>query len=573
MSDHITEQPADKENGRGPGPFGIQAGKPALDVSGPGLNEMILFWASFLTLITAGIGFSVRGDILGSWAEQFGFTQTELGDITGGGLTGFGISIIVLSFLADRIGYGRLMCLAFLLHTSSAVVTLSASFAFVKYGQNGAYWCLNVGMWLFALGNGTCEAVINPLTATLFRKNKTHWLNILHAGWPAGLVLGALIGLGFNRFAPPRTPWEYKLGVFLIPTLLYGLLMLGRRFPKSESSASGVSFGTMVVTLLSPILLFLFLLHAMIGYVELGTDSWIIDITKIVLQNADTALWAFIWTNVLMFCLRFFAGPIVHRISPLGLLFVSAIVGTSGLVLLGGAGTNTVWLWLGAVTVYGIGKTFYWPTMLGVISERYPKAGALALGLSGGIGAISAGVLGAAGIGYSQDYFAVRQLQSQKDSPGAYDRYKAQDAKGFVSFTGLFPKITGLDGTKVGILLGDPGKDNGMGKKLEADKTNYEGVKGNKLENNKSLYDQYQWWRTIGEPHAQEDEPPVKAARLYGGRMALTWTAVVPAGMAVGFLLLILYFKAIGGYTAKVLTGHAAEDEKFTGGTEGPGEG
>src|SRR5262249_22454614 len=162
----------------------------------------------------------------------FSFTQSELGTITGGGLVGFGVTIIILSFVADAIGYGRLMALAFLLHASSAIVTFAATPVFGSYGKEGAFWCLNIGMWLFALGNGTCEAVINPLTASLFPKNKTHWLNILHAGWPGGLIIGALVVLGFNFAGDVR--WEFKLGVFLIPTLLYGILMAGRTFPKSE---------------------------------------------------------------------------------------------------------------------------------------------------------------------------------------------------------------------------------------------------------------------------------------------------------------------------------------------------
>ena len=139
----------------------------------PGLNDKILFWASFCTLIAAGIGFSVRGVILGDWGSQFGFTQSELGTITGGGLVGFGLAIIFFSFFADRFGYGKLMLVAFLLHASSAVVTFAAAPVYAVYGKEGAFWCLNAGMWLFALGNGTCEAVINPLTATLFPKNKT----------------------------------------------------------------------------------------------------------------------------------------------------------------------------------------------------------------------------------------------------------------------------------------------------------------------------------------------------------------------------------------------------------------
>src|SRR5215510_4608450 len=142
-------------------------------------NEKVLFWASFLTLIAAGMGFAIRGDILLDWGRHFGFTQTELGEITGMGLMGFGLTIIFFSFFADVVGYGRLMIVAFLLHAGSAVVTLAAPFAYHEFGKEGAYWALYIGAFGFALGNGTCEAVINPLTATLFPTNKTHWLNIL----------------------------------------------------------------------------------------------------------------------------------------------------------------------------------------------------------------------------------------------------------------------------------------------------------------------------------------------------------------------------------------------------------
>ena len=210
-------------------------------------SDTILFWASFLTLIAAGIGFSVRGFVIADWGAQFGFTQAELGGISGGGLIGFGIAIIFFSFFADLFGYGKIMLVAFLLHLSSAVVTFAATFAFNSMGKEAAFVCLNVGMWLFALGNGTCEAVINPLTATLFPKNKTHWLNILHAGWPLGLILGALIGIVFDQVGG-KIPWEFKLGIFLIPVLLYGGLMIGRKFPRSEATSAGVSVPSMMGT-------------------------------------------------------------------------------------------------------------------------------------------------------------------------------------------------------------------------------------------------------------------------------------------------------------------------------------
>jgi MFS family permease len=618
----------------------------------PGANEKVLFWASFMTLIAAGMGFSIRGDILADWGRQFGFTQTELGIITGQGLAGFGITIIFFSFFADLVGYGKLMVIAFLLHALSVVLTLAAPWAFDHgYGKDGAFYCLFWGAWAFSLANGTCEAVINPLTATLFPRNKTHWLNILHAGWPGGLVLGALVGLLLNQLSKAGVAgitWQVRWGIVFAPMLIYGVLMLGRRFPVSEAKGSGISARAMmgevgllgflvVVALLGlwlsgdifPWLLrtvglpaslswlgwataaalwvgfgslsrfrlghfmlaFLYVLHGLVGYVELGTDSWIIDITKTVLASPDKALMAFIWTNVLMFTLRFFAGPIVHKISPVGLLLASALIGTTGLWLLGYSGTTTTWLWLGAVTVYGLGKTFYWPTMLGVISERFPKGGALALGFSGGVGMLAAGLLGGPGIGYFQDYAAVRRLQDHPETYARYQSYKTRekptaqnyfelDAEGhkipekkdFLSIIGLFPPVAGLDGARVGVLLGDPGEHNGLGKKLRTDIKNFTS-QGGKLEDNPSLYNLDRWWLSEGQPNSSGDLPVIEGARLYGGKQALTWTAYVPAAMAVGYLLLVLYFLIRGGYKAEVLIGHAAVDEEFTGGTQGPGEG
>ena len=518
----------------------IAAGEPPDIAVGNSFSNMMLFWASFFTLIAAGMGFSIRGDILADWGRQFGFTQTDLGEITGQGLAAFGITIIIFSFCSDALGYGRLMVIAFLFHAVSIVLTLAAPFAFDYYGKDGAYWCLWLGAWAFSFGNGTCEAVINPLTATLFPQNKTHWLNILHAGWPGGLVLGALANLGLNQLPElgyAEVGWQIRWGIVFAPMLLYGVMMLGRPFPKSEAHISGVSLGTMILTLISPILLFLFLIHAMIGYVELGTDSWIQNITNTVLKNKTLALVAFIWTNVLMFGLRFFAGPIVHKISPIGLLFGSAVLGATGLVLLGLPMTDTAILWLVAVTIYGVGKTFYWPTMLGVISERFPRGGALALGISGGIGMISAGILGGPVIGYQQDFAASTELK--QTSPPAYDRYKTDAPTAPLP---LLPKIAGLDNAKWGVLSDD-------GQKLAADLD---------LDaQNKNLKELMNWWQMEGQPHAAADKITVGDARVDGGKKALYWTALVPTIMAGCYLLLIVFFSLTGGYKQI----HIADDE------------
>ena len=604
----------------------------------PGLNDKILFWASFCTLIAAGIGFSVRGVILGDWGSQFGFTQSELGTITGGGLVGFGLAIIFFSFFADRFGYGKLMLVAFLLHASSAVVTFAAAPVYAVYGKEGAFWCLNAGMWLFALGNGTCEAVINPLTATLFPKNKTHWLNILHAGWPLGLILGVAITLGFEQVGG-AFPWELKLGVFLLPVLAYGILMFNRPFPKSEAQTAGIpltgmmkqvgmlgfTLGAALIGLalakllpevLGPIikvddpdqrdlmlrgigwaaagavwlafgyvtkfaigswvLALLYILHAGVGYVELGTDSWITNITTQVLKSPTNAMLAFIWTNVLMFTLRFFAGPIVERINPIGLLFASAALGTIGLYLLGNEAIDSVWPWLAAVTVYGVGKTFYWPTLLGVISERFPKGGALALGLSGGVGMIGAGILGTSGIGYKQDYFAVEHLKEDKEGQRTLSRYEAKNDKGetdkkpFPLVTSLLPDqvppTPGIDGAKWAVFeeykgsldaSGKPKPDSKTTLQKDLDKLRQQEAEGKpvpaKLKD--ELTKRAIWWDSEGRPSYKEDVIPLEAARMHGAKMALLYTAFVPLGLAIGFMILIAYFYFTGGYKQVHLEG------------------
>jgi MFS family permease len=601
-----------------------------------GLNEKFLFWASFFTLIAAGIGFSVRGFILADWGNQFGFTQAELGGISGGGLIGFGIAIIFFSFFADLFGYGKIMLVAFLLHLSSAVITFAATPIYNAMGKDAAFVCLNVGMWLFALGNGTCEAVINPLTASLFPRNKTHWLNILHAGWPLGLILGAVVGLVFKGIGG-NIPWEVKLGVFLIPVLMYGVMMFNRTFPKSEAKSAGVSVPSMMGTvgmlgfavaalllglalpnllgalglklpgmwgsvvgyvaagviwiaytvysrfaLGSLLIAFIYVLHALVGYVELGTDSWITNITARVLKDDTTALLAFIWTNALMFTLRFFAGPIVHKINPIGLLLVSAVLGALGLFLLGQPFTDTIWLWVGAVSIYALGKTFYWPTLLGVISENFPKGGALALGISGGIGMLAAGMIGGPGIGYKQDLAAVQTVREKSEE--TYQRYAARygdeepEKKGQLKpdgfpvikdldFThGFAPPVAGLDNAKLKVFddykgvvakieaAQKEGKETPADAKttLEADLATLKKEKdagkpvGEQLE--KNLTGLKEWWDKDGKPNFEKDREPLDTARDTGARKALFYTAAVPGALAVGFLILLVVFMLKGGY-------------------------
>ena len=490
-------------------------------------NAQRLLWAGFTAILAAGVGFSIRAGILGQWAEQYGFTMTELGTITGGGLTGFGIVILLGSLIADKVGYGTLMSAAFVTHAVSAGLTLAAGAAFASGGKDAAFQCLFWGMFLFAIGNGICEAVVNPLVAALFPSNKTHYLNILHAGWPGGLIIGGLASYFMNPDGARPVSWQIQISLFMVPVVLYGLLVLGQKFPKSEASAAGVSYGEMFGQVFAPLMIVLLIIHAMVGYVELGTDSWIGEITGAIMASKQKGLLLFVYTSGLMFALRFFAGPIVERISPLGLLFVSGLLGCAGLQLLSTA--TSVTLCVIAATVYACGKTFLWPTMLGVVSERFPKGGAITIGAIGGIGMLSAGLLGGPGIGFKQDYHASADLKSR--SPEVYERYKAAGENKFLSYS-----VVGLDGAKVGVLK-DGGKELARANEILA--------KESKTDENVSKLSS--WWEAA-KATADADKGPVEEAALHGGREALRLTSFVPATMAVLYLLLIFYFKAIGGY-------------------------
>lgn len=471
-----------------------------------------LFLAGFVTLIAAGVGFSIRSGILDDWGRQFGFTQTELGQITGSGLWVFALAIVFFSSLADRVGYGRLMVIGFVLHVLSAVLTLAAGPIFAKFGKAHSFWVLYAGMSVFALANGTCEAVINPLAATLYPKEKTHYLNILHAGWPAGLILGGLLSyLMVERQGQVVVRWEIQWLLFLVPVLIYGLLMLKQPFPDSEAKAAGVPFAAMLKDFAHPVLISLLLLHAMVGYVELGTDSWIANLMTNIAGMKGILL--LVYTSTIMFVLRFFAGPIVHKISPLGLLFACSVLAMIGLLWLGSSTAATAVLL--AATIYGVGKTFFWPTMLGVVSERFPRGGALTLGASGAIGVFSAGLLGTPGIGYVQDYYSAAKLAS--DAPPLYQQYAAPEPKGFL----FFPKTTGLDGSRTVPLMEKP------------------------------------------ETQLDPSEKLVRSAVIYGGRMSLKWTAIVPLVMSIGYLLLIVYFRLKGGYKQVHIEGTGKEAKEI----------
>jgi MFS family permease len=533
-------------------------------------NASRLLWAGFVAILAAGVGFGVRGGLFGTWETAFGLNGAQLGAISlGAGFISFCFGIIIGGIIVDKIGYGKLVLAAFLLHVVSAFVTFAA-----KPGMSSetAYLFLYWGTFLFGLANGTLEAVANPLVATLYPKNRTHYLNILHASWPLGMVFGGLIGwtLGSGENA---WDWKWQLALYLLPTVAYGVMFFGQKYPKSEASAKGLKLGEMfkdvgiLGTLIVSVLLFfflrrdffggliglnetlstalsalvsfallawvatitkfavghwmifvLFIAHALVGSVELGTDGWIQNITGTLL-NPEQGKILFVFTSLVMFGLRFCAHFIEQKagLKPIGLLLVCSILACIGLNLV--SAINTFGAAFGALLVYAFGKTFFWPTMLAVIGDRFPRTGAVAMSLMGGVGMLSVGLLGGPGLGYARDRFSADELK--KADAALYEQVKGKGAPStFLSFDA----VHAIDPATLA-----------PAKAAFAAKTAVE--RGS--EDKKVI--------ELAQAITPEQEIIAKAD-IQGNRKVLKVDSLIPAAMAVIYLLLLLYFRSIGGY-------------------------
>lgn len=467
------------------------------DGPGPARGDSRLFASCVLSLVASSFGFVVRAMLLETLGVAFDLTQSQKGALQGVGLFPFALSIVVFSLILDRIGYGRAMSVAWVLHVLSAVVTITAR----------SYAALYLGTLLFSLANGTVEAVVNPVTATLYPKNKTSRLIVLHSGWAAGLVLGGLLAIALGDLG-----WRWKIGLFLLPTLVYGPMMLGQRFPVQERVAAQVSYtdmmkelgwaGCLVVCTFAayaihevalvfgagilpanhalpaavayasvPTLVFAFQFRAfgrpmfiallcsmiLLATTELGTDSWISELLTPGLPGfGDHAgAWVLIYTSALMFGLRFFAARLARRLGPVGLLTGCSLMAAAGLVWLGHAGTAPLPM-VAAATLFGAGTAFFWPTTLGLAAEQFPRGGALTLNAMSAVGMMSVGILGGPLLGTLQEVSLDRNLRQA--SPALHDGIAGPTQRKFdVEFQPLdrvkIASLSGADSARVHAII------------------------------------------------------------------------------------------------------------------------
>jgi MFS family permease len=358
------------------------------------MNPKRLFVASCIALITSAFTFIIRGEILQPLGKDFALTQEQLGNIAGAAFRGMAVAMLIGGVICDAIGMRRVLDLAWLCHMVGVLATVFAPqlFALPAFEPYRAY----AYTWLYAAslitgcGNGLVEVAINPLAATLFPDRKTHYLNVLHAWWPGGLILGGLlakalgggIDFGVSKVPGLNLGWQWAFALILVPCLTYGAMIFGQKFPVTERVESGVSTAEMFREALRPMFLLWAFCMLLTASTELGPNQWIESVLPRTAGVSGTVV--LIYTSGLMFVMRFFAGPLAHALSPVGMLTVSAALAGTGLYLLSYATTGLTAF--AFATVFGVGIAYFWPTMLGVTAERFPKGGALLLCLMGSVG-------------------------------------------------------------------------------------------------------------------------------------------------------------------------------------------
>jgi fucose permease len=358
------------------------------------VNAGRLFIGSCIALIATSVAFATVGAIMLSLKREFILTNEEVGWIGGAALWGFAVSQVVFSPLADNLGMRTLLRLAFVGHLAGTLVMIFAS----------GFTMLLTGAMIIAMGNGLVEAACNPLVAALYPDNKTIKLNQFHVWFPGGVALGGLAAFGLD--AVGIGAWQVKLGLILIPTLTYGALILTQPFPETEGKQAGVSMGEMFkATFATPLMWVMLIAMAMTASVELGPNRWVPAVLE---AGGMAGILVLVWINGIMAVLRFRAGPVVKRLSPTGLLLMSSILG--GLGLMGLSLWGSGWLTFASATLFAVGVCYFWPTMLGVVSERVPRSGALGLGLMGAMGMAVVGIVTSPVMGRIADDYAHEQI-------------------------------------------------------------------------------------------------------------------------------------------------------------------
>jgi fucose permease len=339
-------------------------------------NASRLFNASCFALVTTAFAFAIRAGILGDLAKSFNLSDTQLGYINQMAILGFPVATMVGGWLYNEVGAKKMMYMALICHLLGILMTI---------GANG-FELLLLSNFFVGFGNGTVEAACNPMIAGMYRDNKTTMLNKFHVWFPGGIFLGALISqfLGSNGL---NLGWQVQIAVMLIPTVIYAYLFWGQSFPEKED-AGQASLTENLKGVFSPMYLFMAFCMVLTANTELSTQQWV----ERLLGSAGGAQPMVILALVtgLMAVGRYFAGPVIHRLNPTGVLLGGAVIAFIGIYMMSKATGGMTYV---AAILFAIGVCYFWPTMIGFVGEYIPKSGALGMSLIGGVGMFAVSIV------------------------------------------------------------------------------------------------------------------------------------------------------------------------------------
>jgi MFS family permease len=329
------------------------------------INKNKLFIACCLALTVTAMTFAIRAGILGQLSQDFSLSDTQLGWINAMAFLGFPVATMLGGLLYNFLGAKKLVLIAFIGHLLGLLLTMNAE----------GFWTLLISSFCIGFANGSVEAACNPLIADVYHKNKTTMLNRFHVWFPGGVVIGALISKGMTDMS---FGWQAQIAIMLVPTLIYGYLIFTQKFPETTNINTSTSVN--IKALFSPLFLFIAFCMTLTTTSELGTQQWI---ERILGSSGASPMIIMAMITGVMAVGRYFAGPLIHKFNPAGVLLYSAVVTTLGIYSMSIATGNMVYF---SALLFALGVTYFWPTMVGFVAENIPKSGALGMSILAGIG-------------------------------------------------------------------------------------------------------------------------------------------------------------------------------------------
>jgi MFS family permease len=330
-----------------------------------------IFAACCVSLIVTAMTFAIRAGILTELGTTFSLSDTELGWINSMAFFGFPVATIVGGLLYNAIGPKKMMYVAFFGHLLGLVLTITA----------GGFWGLLISTFCIGFANGTVEAACNPLIADIYHDNKTTMLNRFHVWFPGGIVIGSLLATAMGAM---ELGWQIQIASMLVPTAIYGWMIFGLQFPPMAHSE--MSTAVNIRSLIAPLYIFMVFCMSLTAVTELGTQQWV---ERILGDSGAHPMLVLAMVTLLMAVGRQFAGPVIHRLHPPGVLLASSVVAAVGIYAMSVASGGMVYV---AAILFALGVMYFWPTMLGFVGEYLPKTGALGMSLIGGVGMFATGM-------------------------------------------------------------------------------------------------------------------------------------------------------------------------------------